>query len=118
MGSQHLFQSQLEAAASNDKQALALYTKIEDDLGRAHTVKSLGDLQVLQDQPETAAGSQLVLLPERHRDLQGLGVAAISVDHLPALGVFDAALALFPFPLAADWNRGICRGNGVQNEEQ
>ena len=60
-----------------------------------------------------------MLLRERHRDLQGLGVqvAAISVDHVASLRVFDAALAQFPFPLAADWHRGICRAYGVLNEE-
>lgn len=41
----------------------------------------------------------------------------VSVDHLPALRVFDAALAQFPFPLLADWHRGICRAYGVLNEE-
>jgi peroxiredoxin len=39
------------------------------------------------------------------------------VDHLAALRVFDAALAQFPFPLLADWHRGICRAYGVLNEE-
>ncbi|HWI62893.1 MAG TPA: redoxin domain-containing protein [Symbiobacteriaceae bacterium] len=60
-----------------------------------------------------------MLLRERYQDLQGLGVqvAAISVDHLPSLRVFDAALAQFPFALAADWHRGICRAYGVLNEE-
>lgn len=60
-----------------------------------------------------------MLLRERHEDLQGLGVqvVAISVDHLPALRVFDAAHSRFPFPLAADWHRGICRAYGVLNEE-
>jgi peroxiredoxin len=60
-----------------------------------------------------------MVLRKRHRDLQVLGVqvAAISVDHLPALRVFDAALARFPFPLAADWHRGICRSFGVLDEE-
>ncbi len=55
----------------------------------------------------------------RHDDLQGLGVQvlAVSVDHLPALRVFDAAMAEFPFPLLADWHRGICRAYGVLNEE-
>lgn len=42
----------------------------------------------------------------------------LSVDHLPALRVFNAALAQFPFPLAADWHRGICQAFGVLNEEQ
>ena len=61
-----------------------------------------------------------MLLRERHKDLQGLGVqvVGISVDHLPALKVFDKALAEFPFPLAADWHRGICRQYGVLDEEQ
>jgi peroxiredoxin len=61
-----------------------------------------------------------VSLRKRHQDLQGLGVqvVGISVDHLPALRVFDAAQAQFPFPLAADWHRGICRAYGVLNEEQ
>lgn len=61
-----------------------------------------------------------MLLKKRHQDLQGLGVQAvgISVDHLPALRVFDAALAQFPFPLAADWHRGICRQYGVLDEEK
>lgn len=61
-----------------------------------------------------------MLLRERHRHLQGLGVqvAAISVDHLPSLRVFDAALSQFPFPLAADWHRGICRAYGVLDEEK
>ncbi|MFZ5817729.1 MAG: redoxin domain-containing protein [Bacillota bacterium] len=61
-----------------------------------------------------------MLLSERHKDLQGLGVevVAISVDHLPALKVFDKALAEFPFPLAADWHRGICRQYGFLDEEQ
>jgi peroxiredoxin len=61
----------------------------------------------------------LVLLRRRHDDLQGLGVqvAGVSVDHLPALRVFDAAMAQFPFPLLADWHRGICRAYGVLNEE-
>jgi alkyl hydroperoxide reductase subunit AhpC len=60
-----------------------------------------------------------VVLRQRHQDLQGLGVqvVAISVDHVAALRVFDAALARFPFPLAADWHRGICRTYGVLNEE-
>lgn len=58
-----------------------------------------------------------MLLRERHKDLQGLEVIGISVDHLPALRVFDAALAQFPYPLAADWHRGICRAFGVLNEE-
>lgn len=60
-----------------------------------------------------------MLLRERHQDLQGLGVqvVGISVDHVAALRVFDAALAQFPFPLAADWHRGICRAYGVLNEE-
>ena len=60
-----------------------------------------------------------MLLRQRHQDLQGLGVqvVAISVDHVAALRVFDAALARFPFPLAADWHRGICRAYGVLNEE-
>lgn len=60
-----------------------------------------------------------MLLRQRHQDLQGLGVqvVAISVDHVAALRVFDAALAQFPFPLAADWHRGICRAYGVLNEE-
>jgi alkyl hydroperoxide reductase subunit AhpC len=60
-----------------------------------------------------------VLLRQRHQDLQGLGVqvVAISVDHVASLRVFDAALAQFPFPLAADWHRGICRAYGVLNEE-
>lgn len=60
-----------------------------------------------------------MLLRKRHKDLQGLGVEAVamSVDHIAALRVFDAALARFPFPLAADWHRGICRGYGVLNEE-
>lgn len=44
-------------------------------------------------------------------------VVGISVDHVAALRVFDAALAQFPFPLAADWHRGICRAYGVLNEE-
>lgn len=44
-------------------------------------------------------------------------MAAISVDHVAALRVFDAALARFPFPLAADWHRGICRAYGVLTEE-
>jgi len=43
---------------------------------------------------------------------------AISVDHLPALTVMNAALARFPFPLAADWHRGICRGYGVLDEQK
>lgn len=62
----------------------------------------------------------MLLLRERQRDLQGLGVevASISVDHLPALRVFDAALSHFPFPLAADWHRGICRAFGVLDEEK
>lgn len=61
-----------------------------------------------------------MLLRERHKDLQGLGVqvVSISVDHLPALRVFDAAQAQFPFPLAADWHRGICRQYGVLDEEK
>jgi peroxiredoxin len=61
-----------------------------------------------------------VLLRERHKDLQGLGVevVGVSVDHLPALKVFDAALAHFPFPLAADWHRSICRSYGVLDEEK
>jgi peroxiredoxin len=61
-----------------------------------------------------------VLLRRRHEHLQGLGVEvlAISVDHLPALRVFDKALAEFPFPLAADWHRGICRQYGVLDEEK
>lgn len=55
----------------------------------------------------------------RHQDLQGLGVqvVGISVDHVASLRVFDAALARLPFPLAADWHRGICRAYGVLNEE-
>lgn len=55
----------------------------------------------------------------RHKDLHGLGVKVIglSVDHLPALRVFDSAMSQFPFPLAADWHRGICRAYGVLNEE-
>ncbi len=61
-----------------------------------------------------------MLLRERHKDLQGLGVevVAISVDHLPSLKVFDKALAEFPFPLAADWLRGVTRQFGVLDEEQ
>jgi alkyl hydroperoxide reductase subunit AhpC len=61
-----------------------------------------------------------VLLRKRHEHLQGLGVKtlAISVDHLPALRVFDSAAAQFPFPLAADWHRGICRHYGVLDEEK
>lgn len=42
---------------------------------------------------------------------------AISVDHLPAQRVFNAASGQFPFPLAADWHRGICRSYGVLDEE-
>lgn len=42
----------------------------------------------------------------------------ISVDHLPCLRVFDAAQSRFPFPLAADWHRGICRQYGVLDEEK
>lgn len=61
-----------------------------------------------------------MLVRHRHKDLQGLGVevVGISADHLPALRVFDAALAQFPFPLAADWHRGICRAYGVLDEEK
>lgn len=61
-----------------------------------------------------------MLLRQRHKDLQGLGVqvVGVSVDHLPALRVFDAAMAQFPFPLAADWHRGICRAYGVLDEEK
>jgi len=60
-----------------------------------------------------------VLLRERHKDLQGLGVEVVglSVDHVASLRVFDAALARFPFPLVADWHRGTCRAYGVLNEE-
>lgn len=60
-----------------------------------------------------------MLLRERHKDLQGLGVEVIgiSVDHVAALRVFDAALANFPFPLVADWHRDTCRAYGVLNEE-
>ena len=59
------------------------------------------------------------MLRKRQTDLQGLGVelCAISVDHLPALRGIDAAQSRFPFPLAADWHRGICRGYGVLDEE-
>jgi len=59
-----------------------------------------------------------VLLRQRHRDLQGLGVRVVglSVDHVPALRVFDTALAGFPFALAGDWHRGICRQYGVLDE--
>lgn len=59
-----------------------------------------------------------MLLRKRYQDLQGLGVrvVAISVDHVASLRVYDAALARFPFPLAADWHRGICRQYGVLNE--
>lgn len=59
-----------------------------------------------------------MLLRERHNDLQGLGVqvVAISVDHIASLRVFDAAVGRFPFPLAADWHRGICRAYGVLDE--
>jgi peroxiredoxin len=61
-----------------------------------------------------------VLLRKRHKDLQGLEVQVlgVSVDHLPSLKVFDAALSQFPFPLAADWHRGICRQYGVLDEEK
>lgn len=59
-----------------------------------------------------------MLLRERHKDLQGLEVIGVSVDHLPALRVFDAALGQLPFPLAADWHRGICRAFGVLDEEK
>lgn len=61
-----------------------------------------------------------MLLRKRHKDLQGLGVkvVGISADHLPSLRVFDAAQAQFPFPLAADWHRGICRQYGVLHEEK
>lgn len=60
-----------------------------------------------------------MLLSQHHKDLQGLGVktVGISVDHLPALRVFDASHSGFPFPLAADWHRGICREYGVLNEK-
>jgi len=60
-----------------------------------------------------------VLLRQRHKDLQGLGVQVlgISVDHLPTLRVFNAALAEFPFALLSDWHRGICRDYGVLDEE-
>lgn len=59
-----------------------------------------------------------MVLRERYRDLQGLGVQAVgvSVDSLPSLRVFDAAMAQFPFPLASDWLRGICREYGVLDE--
>lgn len=61
-----------------------------------------------------------MLLTRRHKDLQGLGVRVlgVSVDHLPALRVFTAANSMFPFPLAADWHRGIAREYGVLDEEK
>ncbi|MFZ5827308.1 MAG: redoxin domain-containing protein [Bacillota bacterium] len=61
-----------------------------------------------------------MLLRQRHKDLQGLGVQTIgiSVDHLPSLKVFDAAMAEFPFPLASDWHRSICRRYDVLDEEK
>lgn len=61
-----------------------------------------------------------MLLARRHKDLQGLGVQVlgISVDHLPALRVFTASHSVFPFPLAADWHRGIAREYGVLDEEK
>lgn len=60
-----------------------------------------------------------MLLVQRHKELESLGaqVLGISVDHLPAMRVFDAAHSHFPFPLAADWHRGICRQYGVLDEE-
>lgn len=60
-----------------------------------------------------------MLLVQRQKELEALGVQVLglSVDHLPAMRVFDAAHSHFPFPLAADWHRGICRQYGVLNEE-
>lgn len=56
-----------------------------------------------------------MLLRKRHKDLQGLGVqaVAVSVDHLPAQKVFHAAMAEFPFPLAADWLKQMSRDYDV-----
>lgn len=76
------------------KQALALFTEIKPDLGRAHTLKSLGDLQVRQDHLKAAAGSYkhaLALSTEIKDD-------AVRANTLRRLGVLQVRAQQFASP--------------------